>query len=85
MYEKENAVNDYFENVTKKSWTWNRMTNEEKDRFTEFLSEWKDKIKGNVKARREQFCMIYSAFLEGLGYSGFMWREESPSPTTPMF
>ena len=85
MNEKENAVSYYFENVTKKSWTWGKMTDEERDRFVEVLSNWKDKIKGNARARREQVCMIYDAFLEGIGYTGFMWRSENPSPMAPMF
>ena len=73
--EKENAISDYFENITKKSWTWGRMTSNEQERLTEFVNKWKDKFKGTAKARQEQFCMVYDAFLAGLGYSGFQWRE----------
>ena len=75
MGTKENAISDYFEKVTKKSWTWGRMTSDEQERFTEFVNQWGDKFKGTAKARQEQYCMVYGAFLAGLGYSGFLWRE----------
>lgn len=56
---------DYFQNVIKKSWTWARLTEEERQRFVDMNVF--DKIKGNEKNRIEWLNMVYSAYLAGLG------------------
>ena len=70
-----NAVENYFQNIIKKSWTWGKLTEEERKRFIN-MHEF-DKIKGNDKTRIEWFNSIYHAFLVGLGYKAIGWREEN--------
>lgn len=74
-YTKENAVNNYFEKVIKRSWTWERLTDSEK---AAFLKCHFNRIKGNAKQRIETLCLMYEAFLLALGYSPIKWREADP-------
>ena len=68
-----NAVENYFQNIIKKSWTWDKLTEEERKRFIDIPSI--DKIKGNDQTRIEWFNGIYHSLLVGLGYNGANWRE----------
>ena len=68
----EGTVSEYFENVTRHSWTWNRLTEDEKYRF---LSIDFSCVKGTAKQRQETYFTIYSAFLYGCGYNHAGWRE----------
>ena len=76
-----NAVEDYFQNVIKKSWTWQKLTQEEQQRFIDM--DVFDKIKGTDKQRVEWLNTIYTAFLSALGYKPIGWREEDKE--IPMF
>lgn len=76
-----NAVENYFQNVIKKSWTWQKLTEEEQQRFIDM--DVFDKIKGNDKQRIEWLNTIYTAFLSALGYKPIGWREEDEE--IPMF
>lgn len=67
------AVPDYIETVIKKSWTWARLTEEERQRFLSM--EIFDEIKGNDRTRIEWLCTIYNAYLTALGYKPIGWRE----------
>lgn len=67
------AVPDYIENVLKKSWTWARLTEEERQRFLSM--EVFDEIKGNDRTRIEWLSTIYNAYLTALGYKPIGWRE----------
>lgn len=67
------AVEDYFQNVIKKSWTWSSLTEEEQKRFIDM--DVFDKIKGNDKTRVEWLNTIYRSFLSALGYKPIGWRE----------
>lgn len=67
------AVPDYIENVLKKSWTWARLTEEERQRFLSM--EVFDEIKGNDRTRIEWLHTIYEAYLTALGYKPIGWRE----------
>lgn len=67
------VVEDYFQNVIKKSWTWNKLTAEEQKRFIDMNVF--DKIKGNDKTRVEWLNTIYNSFLCALGYKPIGWRE----------
>lgn len=67
------VVEDHFQNVIKKSWTWQRLTEEEQQRFISMNVF--DKIKGNDKTRIEWLGTIYHSFLTGLGYKPVGWRE----------
>jgi hypothetical protein len=76
-----NAVENYFQNVIKKSWTWQKLTEEEQQRFIDMNVF--DKIKGTDKQRVEWFNTIYHSFLVGLDYKPIGWREEDEE--IPMF
>ena len=69
------AVENYFQNVIKKSWTWQRLTEEEQKRFIDMNVF--DRIKGNDKTRVEWLNTIYQSFLSALGYKPIGWREEA--------
>lgn len=67
------AVENYFQNVIKKSWTWERLKEEEKQRFIDMNVF--DRTKGNEKTRIEWLNTIYEAFISALGYKAIGWRE----------
>lgn len=69
-----NAVENYFQNIIKKSWTWQKLTQEEQQRFIDM--DVFDKIKGTDKQRIEWLNTIYIAFLSALDYKPIGWREE---------
>ena len=73
MIKYSSAVEDYFQNVIKKSWTWDRLTEEERRRFIDMNVF--DRIKGNNKTRVEWLNTIYESFLSALGYKPIGWRE----------
>lgn len=68
-----NAVENYFQEVIKKSWTWERLTKEEQEKF--IAMNVFDRIKGTDKTRVEWLNTIYTAFLAALGYKPLGWRE----------
>lgn len=72
------VVEDYFQNVIKKSWTWERLTQEEQQRFIDMNVF--DKIKGNDQTRVEWMYTIYQSYLTALGYKPIGWREELQTP-----
>lgn len=74
MMEKlDEVTNKYFQNVIKNSWTWQRLTEEEKQRFVNL--DVFNKIKGNKDTREQWLFTIYVGFLSGLGFDGsFRWR-----------
>ena len=51
MAKYSSVVEEYFQNVIKKSWTWNRLTEEEQRRFIDM--DVFDIIKGNDKTEVE--------------------------------
>lgn len=69
------AVENYFQNVIKKSWTWQKLTEEEQKRFIDMNVF--DRIKGNDKTRVEWLNTIYHSFISALGYQPIGWREET--------
>lgn len=72
------VVENYFQTVTKKSWTWGKLTEEERQAFIDM--DIFDRIKGNDKTRIEWFNTVYYAYLKALGYKPIGWRETtSPS------
>lgn len=60
MKKQSNIVENYFQNVIKKSWTWEKLTNEERQRFIDMNVF--DKIKGNDNTRIEWLNTIYQSF-----------------------
>lgn len=77
------VVEDYFQNVIKKSWTWNRLTEEEQKRFIDMNVF--DKIKGNDRTRVEWLNTIYHSFLSAFGYKPIGWRETEEEKEMPKF
>ena len=67
------AVENYFQKTIKRSWTWDRLTEEERQRFIDMNVF--DKIKGNDKQRIEWLNTIYKAYITALGYKPIGWRE----------
>lgn len=70
--ELQNTVEEYFQTIIKKSWTWQRLTEKEK---TKFINLNFDNIKGTKTQRILLFNDIYHTFLTGLGYEPIGWRE----------
>lgn len=69
------AVENYFQNVIKKSWTWEKLTEEEQKRFIDMNVF--GRIKGNDATRVEWLNTIYQSFITALGYKPIGWREEA--------
>lgn len=70
MRNKEEA-RSVFINIVLHSWTYGKMTAEERKRC---LTIFDDDVKGSFEQRMEIYHKIYAAFLTGLGYDGFEWR-----------
>ena len=71
---KENAW-DFFAKMICNSWSYQKMTESEKEKCFEAL-RW-GKIFGSFDQRIEQLHGKYYAFLLGIGYTGAGWREEN--------
>lgn len=67
------AARQYYANVIKHSWTWERLTQDERMRFVDCLDL--REVTGSESTRKRTMQCIYRAFLAGLGYDGFKWRE----------
>lgn len=75
--EKEKVFVEFKEMIIN-SWTYNRMTNEEQNKFFEHLT-WERAqkiIKGTYAQRWNILNELYHCYLLGLGYDGFNWREK---------
>ena len=83
MKKYSNAVEDYFQNVIKNSWTWEKLTEGERERFINMNVL--DRIKGNDKTRIEWLNTIYTAFLNALGYKPIGWKETEEAENMPLF
>jgi len=77
LKQKENAIQDWTDMI-KKSWTWARLTEKEKDTFIELLSHPCSAvvIKGDYEQRWESCEALYHTYLEGLGYNPLNWRDD---------
>lgn len=75
-FHKTDNVNFDFSRMIENSWTFNRMTNEEKANLWKTLHQANsmNAIKGAYKTRWCILQAIYRAFLSGLGYNGANWR-----------
>ena len=67
-----NVLDDYLE-VIKKSWTWEKLTEVEQNRFISCPAIYN--MKGTYKQQWHMLNIIYSAFLHGVGYKPTGWRE----------
>lgn len=80
----DEITNKYFQNVIKNSWTWQRLTEEEKQRFVNL--DVFNKIKGNKDARKQRLFTIYARFLSGVGFNGSIrWRATEEEKEEPFF
>ena len=68
----DDVTEKYFQNVIKNSWTWQRLTEEEKQRFVD-LDIIFSEIKGKKDTREQWLFTIYAGFLAGCGYDSFRW------------
>lgn len=77
---KENVFNNFIEMI-KKSWTYNRMTTEEKSKCINVLTSNRiiEDIKGTYIQRWNALNCVYYGFLIGIGYETFSWREKTES------
>lgn len=74
MQKHDKAMEDFFNNVIKKAWTWEKLTEEEKEKFCD-MDVFK-MIKGDDDTRTTWLSTIYSAYVYGLGFDGIAWRKE---------
>lgn len=74
--ETKNAVYNYFNTVIVNSWTWERLTDDERERFKTCIDF--SRIGGSQQQRVKVLNMVYSAFLHGVGYKPTGWRETDP-------
>ena len=76
---KENATS-IFMHVIYKSWTYDRMTEKERERLESAVdfAEFQGMIKGTFETRWKILQAVYNAFLIGIGYDGATWREPNP-------
>ena len=74
--QKENAISDFMDMISH-SWTWNRLTEDEKKRFINILNSiaFRGELKGTYRQRWDIMNNFYTFFLEGCGYKPFRWRE----------
>ena len=74
---KENALDNFYENI-KKSWTYKRLTKEERERLeiTLFSPVVVNNLKGTYGQRYRMLLAIYHSFLMALDYKPIGWREE---------
>lgn len=80
MKDKERAKSEWW-NMIQKSWTWNRLTQEEQDKFCRkfvFVNP-----KGTYRQRLEVLEIFYEGFLTALDYKPIGWRETDRN--TPNF
>ena len=80
MKNKENAFSEFWEMI-QKSWTYARLTADERTRVHEALTD--AKLLGTFRQRFEQLYNVYGAFLLALDYKPIGWRETDPE--VPLF
>ena len=83
MKDKNLAKQEYLEMI-KQSWTWAKLTEQEREKFSELLEHPCSAvvIKGNYDQRWEACEALYHTYLEGLGYKPLEWRETPSTKTT---
>lgn len=77
MKNKEKALDNFIE-MTKNSWTYERMTPKEKERLIDMFCDIRTRkaLKGTYDHRWDILQALYNAYLQGIGYNGGNWREE---------
>ena len=74
--EKEKVLED-FEKMIEQSWTYKKMTQEEKNRLVEVFygGTIENSLKGTYRQRWAILQAVYYSFLMGLDYNPINWRE----------
>ena len=77
MKNKEKALDNFIE-MTKNSWTYERMTPKEKERLIDMFYDIRTRkaLKGTYDHRWDILQALYNTYLQGIGYNGGNWREE---------
>lgn len=81
--QKENAVRDFLDMI-QHSWTYERMTDSEKGKLVSLFIYDDPCIKaltGSYKQRWKTCNAIFRAYLSGIGYTDWTWREEKSTST----
>lgn len=65
-------IKNHFNDVVVNSWSWNRLTEQEKQSFLD--SDFSE-IKGNKENQIILFNDLYFKFLENLGCNSMSWRK----------
>lgn len=75
---KENVI-EIFTDMINKSWTFNRLTDFEKQQWYKTLNDIRTgkALKGTFNQRWDILQAIYGSFLNGVGYTNFNWREDN--------
>lgn len=75
--EKKKELYDLVEKIVYPSWTWAKLTYEEKDRFNSAVYSIVENglIQGTLKQKKSIVTSLYKIFLIGVGYSDWNWRE----------
>lgn len=81
MKEKEKVLHDFIMLISN-AWTVDRMTEKEKDRLFKILHDVRTEkaLKGSYKQRWDILQAIFNAYLQGIGYTDFKWRENKKIP-----
>ena len=76
--EKENVLQD-FKKMIYDSWTYEKLTNFERQQLEKTLEsvQLNNVLKGTLKQRWAILQAIYNAFLMGVGYTDFNWRDDN--------
>lgn len=76
--DKERAYDDFIAMI-KNSWTWERLTEDERVTFTNNLQRIALlNISGSYLQRYHAYHACYDMYLRGLGYDDWHWREPEP-------
>lgn len=77
--DKNNAKTDFLRMIYN-SWTFAKMTQQEKAQILKIISEpiTENATKGTHAQRWAIYQALYNAFLIAIGYTGAGWREEHP-------
>ena len=80
---ESNIVDKYINEVITKSWTWDKLTQKERQRFLNMDVFYR--IEGNDNTKIEWLMTIYEVFLIALGYKIIGWRESEEEKEYPKF
>ena len=81
QHNKNEAINLYIDMI-QKSWTYQRLTEEEKTRLMDTINwgEQQGIIKGTFKQRWDILQLMYHSYLNALDYKPIGWREDDEIP-----